>query len=515
MAKTYLSTIKYMIHADFEIDGIVDKPDIIGAIFGQSEGLLGDDMDLKELQKAGKVGRIEIKPKSYLGKTKGILEVPSSMDKAQTALLGAAIESVDKVGPCDASFQIIKIEDERKVKRKEVSSRAKELLQQLTDSVPETMEMAEGLREEVRKADISSYGRDKLPAGPDIKDSEEVIVVEGRADVLNLLRNNIKNVVGMDGNKIPNTVVSLSKRKSLTLFVDGDRGGDLVARKLQEVAKVDYLAKAPDGKEVEELTGKEIHLALRRRISPNEDKPRRSYARAPAREKSYSSPQRTERGSYGRDRGSSYGRGSQGSYGRGRSQSYGRGRSSSYGRGSSGAYGGGRSSSYGRSSSQGRGRGYSRSSQRDSGRGYSRSPGRGRGSFSRDRGSYGRTGGGRNSYSSGYRRGNLDSSQTVQQREIIPTKEEESNFGPLMKQLTGTMKAKLLDSSNKELAEINVREIVGTLKDYPDVHAIVFDGIITKRLIEAAEKHSIEYLVGIKKAKIDGKHAVRALTLSA
>ncbi|MCX6798543.1 MAG: DNA primase, partial [Candidatus Diapherotrites archaeon] len=87
MAKTYLSTVKYLIKTNFEIDGIVDKHDIIGAIFGQSEGLVGEEMDLKELQQNGKIGRIDVDTKVHGGKTTGILTVPSSMDKVKTTLL--------------------------------------------------------------------------------------------------------------------------------------------------------------------------------------------------------------------------------------------------------------------------------------------------------------------------------------------------------------------------------------------------------------------------------------------
>ncbi|MBU1940092.1 DNA primase, partial [Candidatus Micrarchaeota archaeon] len=276
MAKTYLNTVKYMIHIDFGISGIVEKPDIIGAIFGQSEGLLGEDMDLKELQKNGKVGRIEINAKSSLGKTKGEILVPSSMDTAQTSILAAAVELVDKVGPCDAKFNITNIEDVRGAKRDLIKGRAQELLQKMMkEQMPESEALADEIRGGVRKAKICAYGRDKIPAGPDIDDSEEIIVVEGRADVLNLLKNGIKNVIGMGGSQISPTVIQLSRRKKLTVFIDGDRGGELNARKLKQIASVAYIAHAPDGKEVEELAGKEILLALKRKVSIGDEKPAR------------------------------------------------------------------------------------------------------------------------------------------------------------------------------------------------------------------------------------------------
>jgi DNA primase len=54
------------------------------------------------------------------------------------------------------------------------------------------------------------------------------------------------------------------------LFVDGDRGGKLIAKNVCDNAKVMEIAQAPDGKEVEELTGKEILQALRRKVKPKE-----------------------------------------------------------------------------------------------------------------------------------------------------------------------------------------------------------------------------------------------------
>ena len=47
--------------AKFEVEGVVEKADLIGAIFGQTEGLFGPEMNLQELQKTWKVGQIEVK----------------------------------------------------------------------------------------------------------------------------------------------------------------------------------------------------------------------------------------------------------------------------------------------------------------------------------------------------------------------------------------------------------------------------------------------------------------------
>jgi DNA primase len=271
MAKTYLNTTKYLVKIKFEIEGIVDKQDIIGAVFGQSEGLLGEEMDLKELQKNGKIGRIEVFPITEKGTTKGELLLPSSLDAAQTALLAAAVESVEKVGPCEAKFEINSMEDARSKKREEVKDRAKSLLNKfLTNTGSTATLISEELRENARALNIKEYGKEKLPAGPEIDSSEEIIVVEGRADVINLIKNSYGNVIAMNGSNIPKTIIDLSKTKSIILFIDGDRGGELNARKALSLGKFEFIAKAPDGKEVEELTRKEINQAISKKITAKE-----------------------------------------------------------------------------------------------------------------------------------------------------------------------------------------------------------------------------------------------------
>ncbi|MBN2127675.1 MAG: DNA primase [Candidatus Diapherotrites archaeon] len=271
MAKTYLNTTKYLVKITFEVQGVVDKQDIIGAVFGQSEGLLGEEMDLKELQKNGKIGRIEVFPTTDKGVTAGELHLPSSLDAAQTALLAAAVESVDKVGPCEAKFVINSMEDTRSKKREEVKDRAKSLLSKfLTNTGSTATQLSEELRENARTLSIKTYGKEKLPAGPEIDSSDEIIVVEGRADVINLIKNSYGNVIAMNGSQIPQTIIDLSKAKTITLFIDGDRGGELNARKAISLGKFDFVAKAPDGKEVEELVRKEINQALAKKITVKE-----------------------------------------------------------------------------------------------------------------------------------------------------------------------------------------------------------------------------------------------------
>jgi len=270
MAKISPVSIKYTISASFEAEGPLEKPDVIGALFGQTEGLLGSDMELRELQKEGKIGRIDVEVETQGGKTRGEITIPSALDKTETTIIAAALETIDKIGPTDAKITINEIEDVRGSKRDYIMERAKQLLGNIKGVGKESQEIGQELRESSRVSRILEYGEEQLPAGPEMESSKEVIVVEGRADVVNLIKHNIKNVIGMNGTKLPRAIAKLSETKELTLFVDGDRGGKLIAGNVCDNAKIAYITSAPDGKEVEELSGKEIHQALRKRVKPEE-----------------------------------------------------------------------------------------------------------------------------------------------------------------------------------------------------------------------------------------------------
>ena len=273
MAKISPVAAKYIVQSIISIDGIVDRPDVIGAIFGQTEGLLGNDLELRELQRSGRIGRIEVNTNTSGGKTSGEIIIPSSLDKTETAIVAAALEIIQRIGPCTAKIEVKKIEDVRVSKRQFVVERAKALLRELTEStLPDSQELADEVAQSVRMMEVSEYGRERLAAGPAIEESEEIIVCEGRADVLNLLKNGFKNGIALNGTSVPQTIKDLSRKKTITVFVDGDRGGDLIIREMLATAEVDFVTKAPDGKEVEEITKKEIHKALRSRITAEQAK---------------------------------------------------------------------------------------------------------------------------------------------------------------------------------------------------------------------------------------------------
>lgn len=263
-SKEEISTTKYLIHAQINANGIVEKPDVVGAIFGQTEGLLSNDLDLRELQKTGRIGRIKVNINSKAGRSKGEIVIPSSLDRVETAILAASLETINRVGPCEAYIQVSKVEDVRAVKRRKVVDRAKELYKGMMEEVtPESLKMIEEVKEAMRIHEITDYGDERLPAGPNVVSSDAILVVEGRADVLNLLRYGVKNAIAVEGVSVPKTVAELTKSKTVTAFLDGDRGGELILKELLQVGEVDYVTRAPKGKEVEDLSKDEVMVALR------------------------------------------------------------------------------------------------------------------------------------------------------------------------------------------------------------------------------------------------------------
>src|SRR3989338_2406008 len=273
MGKISPVSAKYIVNATINIEGVVDRPDVIGAIFGQTEGLLGSDLELRELQRSGRIGRIEVNVDTRSGKTVGNIVIPSSLDKAETSIVGASLEIIQRIGPCNAKILVVNIEDVRVAKRSYVIERAKQLLKNMMDNVlPDSQKIAEEVAHSVRITEIGEYGKERLPCGPAIDESDELLVVEGRADVLNLLKHGFKNVIAMNGTSVPETIIDLSRKKILTVFVDGDRGGNLILKELFTVGDSDFVTWAPDGKEVEELTKKEIHKSIRAKVSAEQGK---------------------------------------------------------------------------------------------------------------------------------------------------------------------------------------------------------------------------------------------------
>ncbi|RJS72135.1 DNA primase [Methanophagales archaeon] len=377
-----VDTTKYMVHANITAEGFVEKSDVVGAIFGQTEGLLGDELDLRDLQKSSRIGRIEVNIESKGGKSRGEILVPSGLDKAETAILAASLETIDRVGPCIAHVEITGIEDIRATKRRRITERAKRLMREVIETSIDSETMVSEVKQAVRMEEITSYKG--LPAGPNIESSDAILIVEGRADVLNLLKYGIKNTIAVEGTNIPPAIPKLSKRKTVTAFFDGDRGGDLILKELLQVADVDYIAMSPEGRSVEDMTYKEISKALHNK-TPVEQQ---GYEKKEQEAKQVQKPQ-----------------------------------------------------------------------------------------------------------------------PRIVQRRTSKVKEEEgeeeekktSLFKTHLQELGGTFKARLLDKEKKVVKETTVRELANELKETSEnAKSVVFDGVITQRIVDLAKDKDLDYVVGIK-----------------
>ena len=470
-------TTKYIIHSKIVADGIIERPDIVGAIFGQTEGLLGSDLDLRDLQKTGRIGRIEVVVNAKAGKTRGTILIPSSLDKVETSILAASLETIDRVGPCSAKIEITHIEDVRATKRQQIIERAKFIFTGMFDeNLPESQEIADEVRQSVRVEEMQYFGKNKIPCGPAVFDSDAIVVVEGRADVLNLLKYGIKNTICVGGTNVPPEVAELTKKKdTVTAFTDGDRGGELIIKELVQVANIDFIARAPDGKSVEDLVQKEIVRSLRQKVpveqvidkyvvkdqAPQSDNGR--APRLPQRKERRPAPEATRVVA----------------------------------------------SKVKRPSREPR---ESDTSREDT-----------RGRDTRGRDTRGRDTRGRDTRGRDTRERETSPKATPQevkkepvvaQKAKVPSSPENKRFKSHADDLLGTFGARFLDGGDNVVNETAVRDLVSTLKDYKDeVKTVVFDGVVTQRILDIAADKGIERLIGAKVGSVTKRPAsVKVLT---
>ncbi len=263
MGKVSQNSANYIIQAKLSSNGVIKKSDVVGAVFGQTEGLLGEDLDLRELRNKGKVGRIEVELERVSGSTEGMMEIATSLDAADTSILAASLETIEKIGPTNADIRVESVNDVRSSKRDYIIKRSKQILRDIKSDNPEMEDIKQEVKQEVRESETVDYRG--FPAGPDIYFSDEIILVEGEADVKNLVKHGVKNTLALGGTSIPERIPDITEGKEVTAFLDGDRGGDLILEELREKIDVEYVVRAPEGLEVEELGEKQIFEALRDR----------------------------------------------------------------------------------------------------------------------------------------------------------------------------------------------------------------------------------------------------------
>jgi DNA primase len=394
------ATTKYMIKATIRADGVIEKSDVVGAIFGQTEGLLGDELDLRELQRSARVGRIEVELESKNGKSQGTITLPTSLDKVETVILAAAFESIDRVGPCKATIEAEEVEDVRVARRKQVIERAKMLLNKvLEEGKVEGGSIADNVRQAVQIEEIMNFGPERCPAGPNIEKSDAIIVVEGRRDVLNLLRYGIKNVIAVGGTNIPKTVVELTKERITTAFVDGDRGGELILKELLQTADIDFVSRAPQTREVEEIPQKLVMKALKNKI------PAEQYAEMYNIEMHRSHPDEGNEEKVQVDE------------------------------------------------------------KED-------------------------------------KKEKESKNDSTKKSSTSSSKSKPDDYFSILDDVSGSLKAVLLDKKDNEIKKIPVRELTDELKKSKNIETVVFDGIITQRLLDIAHNKNVKTIVGMKMGNV-------------
>ncbi|MFL6501968.1 MAG: DNA primase DnaG [Nitrososphaera sp.] len=402
--------VKYHVKLKFDVDGLVEKADIIGAIFGQTEGLLGPEMNLNELQKVSKVGRIEVNVETKGNMTKGDALIPMSTDISTAALIAAAIESIDKVGPFPAKFGLVGIDDIRAIKKKVIVDRAKKIVQDwATRTISEGDEMLKDVYDASKPGKLTSFGKAQLACGTGVFDSTWIILVEGRADVVNLLRAGYDNAIAIEGARIDESVTKLTEGKRVVAFLDGDRAGDLILKELHGVVKIDKVLRAPPGKEVEECTPLEISEILKDSFSP--EIPAVQQPIYPSHQPSHHQQQHAhyERRNYRRER-----------------------------------------------------------DQQDD---Y-RAP------------------------QTRQQEEALESAQPSKEPLVEDSAEIVSAVRDVFPQINETLEAVVLDGSMNTLLKVPVSEVIKRLNSAEGGKLLVIDGIVTQRLVDAADKAGIEYIIG-------------------
>ncbi len=410
--------VKYHVKLKFDVDGLVEKADIIGAIFGQTEGLLGPEMNLNELQKVSKVGRIEVNVDTKSNSARGDALIPMSTDISTAALIAAAIESIDKVGPFQAKFSLVGIDDIRAIKKKVIVDRAKKIVQEwATKTISEGEEMLKDVYDASKPGRLTTFGKAQLACGVGVFDSDWIILVEGRADVINLLRAGYDNSIAIEGAKIDETILKLTQGKRVIAFIDGDRAGDLILKELQGLVDIEKVYRAPPGREVEECTPLEISEILKDVEQFINDKINDTNT-VPSNVQQIRNHHRVDIN-----------------------------------------------------------QNQSNNQDQNSSVTYNRN-------FPNQ---------------SLSKQNNYDNSDQMQNPDNIVSKEDEEVISIVKKvfqEINETLDAMVFDKSMKKIVKIPISEIIKKISDLKDGNLLILDGIVTPRLVDAANKSGIKYIIG-------------------
>lgn len=121
----------YEIWWTLRIEGVVEKQDVVGVLYHETDSL-GSDFSLEELKNREKVNGPIIRGLEFKeGMTKGRVGARCDLDLKRAAELAAALETINKIGPCEADVSVSKIALTSYGKRKMIRERATEVLEGL------------------------------------------------------------------------------------------------------------------------------------------------------------------------------------------------------------------------------------------------------------------------------------------------------------------------------------------------------------------------------------------------
>jgi len=482
--------LQNIIQIKIDIAGRVTQSDIIGAVFGQTEQVLVESLDLRKLQKEGKLGRIEVETEYNDKGTTGIITIPSSMDATNTVIIAASMETIEKIGPCKAKATVDDIINIKEIKIQEIVAHAQEVLKKFMDVSIDSQELIDDVNEFVRISQATVYGEEEVVCGPKIESYDEVFFMESKEELYNMLKNGIKNVVAFEDLSKSKTLSNISKEKEIIAVVD--KGKEYLVKRLLEFADIDSFSTPEGYDKIRNMGSKELHKMIRGHVSTeqligennqnitrrdNRNKHNTRDNRYQKKENNYVHKDKNDNTNRVRPQPSSP------------------------------------SADYKRDSGRGNYREGGRDNQRDSGRGNYREGGRdnqrdsGRGNY-REGGRDNQRDGGRGNYREGGRdnqrdggRGNYrEGGRDNQKREFTPLQVPETVYKLLKekKKSLGAGESLVLDKDFNPLGKLPSSELASTIGSLTGVKAIVVNGDIDNNLVYLSERNNIEFLCGDK-----------------
>jgi DNA primase len=252
----------------FQIAGIVNRNDILGTLYKKTN-TLGSEYGLSSLNQRKKLGLISINlfNDTKSNETTGQIKVPMKADEKTACLICAIIQTIDKVGSYKAIFRFRDFQQESTNLVVKIVKRAKNIYQtKLLKYKQGISEIIQSLFSNLMKIQIKEI-HPGIWIGPKYIESQEIYLLEGRADIVNLSKSGIYNTISVNGLDTPKQIQNYILNKTLTCMFDKDRGGETILYNLSSKYKIDFYIDLPDNSKVQELAKSQVlNFANKRKI---------------------------------------------------------------------------------------------------------------------------------------------------------------------------------------------------------------------------------------------------------